>query len=152
MSFFSDGRPSQLGRRAGRDDRASRRSGVSAPTSSVNGRFDEVDLGHVAEHERRPEPRRLLAEDLHHLRAEDAVGEARIVLDVGGDGELAARLRALDDDGREVRAGGVDGRREAGRAGAEDEHAMRRGLPWRRGYKNGSPLGQPRLVAPRIVV
>ena len=49
--------------------------------------------------------------------------EAGIILDVGGDGELAAGLDALDDDRREAGAGAVDGGGEPGRAGAEDEHA-----------------------------
>jgi hypothetical protein len=44
------------------------------------------------------------------------------VLDVGRNGELAARLVALDHEGLEHRAGGIDGGRVAGRAGAEDDH------------------------------
>ena len=65
----------------------------------------------------------LLLHLLHQPGALDDVGEAGIILDVGGDGELAAGLDALDDDRREAGAGGVDGGGEPGRAGAEDEHA-----------------------------
>ena len=40
---------------------------------------------------------------------EDAVGEAGVVLDVGGEHELPAGADALDDDRLEVGAAGVDG-------------------------------------------
>src|SRR5262249_6437760 len=100
----------------------------------------------------RAEAGRLLAEYLHHLRPEDTVGEARVVLDVGRDGELAPRLCPFDDDGREVRPRGVDRCGEARRAGAEDEHAMRRLGHRGSGYKNGLALRQPDLVAATAVV
>ena len=58
---------------------------------------------------------------LHQPRALDDVAEAGIILDVGGDGQLAAGLDALDDDRRHAGARGVDGGGEAGRAGAEDQ-------------------------------
>jgi hypothetical protein len=119
-------KPDPLGGGAGRDDE--RLGGVRVAAHLEPERMlREVDLGDVAEHERRAEPLGLLAEDLHHVRAHDAFGEARVVLDVGGDGELPAGLGAFDHDGRQVRAGGIDGRRQAGRAGAQDEHAMGRG-------------------------
>src|SRR6059036_968051 len=54
----------------------------------------------------------------------DAFREAGIVLDVGRDGELAARLRALGYRRAEIRARRVQRRREPGGTGAEDEHAM----------------------------
>ena len=50
----------------------------------------EVDLVDVGGHELGAEPLRLLAELRHELGAEDAVGEARVVLDVGGEHQLAA--------------------------------------------------------------
>ena len=64
----------------------------------------------------------------HQLRAQDALGEAGEVLDLGGEHELAARLvarrrgLALDHERRQVGPGGVDGGGEAGRAGADDDH------------------------------
>ena len=63
----------------------------------------------------------LLAEPRHQLGAHDAVGEAGVVLDVGGEHELAAGGEALDDERREVRARGVDGRGQTGGAGADDD-------------------------------
>jgi hypothetical protein len=44
------------------------------------------------------ESRRLLAKLLHQRRAHYAVGEARIVLDIGCDRKLAAGLRTIDDE------------------------------------------------------
>jgi hypothetical protein len=58
----------------------------------------------------------------HQLRALDAVGEARVVLDVAGEHQLAARRGAGDDDRLEVGARRVDRGGQAGRAGADDEH------------------------------
>ena len=51
--------------------------------------------GHVADHELRAEALGLAPEHVHHLGALDAVLEAGIVLDLGGDGELAAGLVRL---------------------------------------------------------
>jgi hypothetical protein len=46
---------------------------------------------------------------LHQPGALDHLGIAWVVLDIGRDGELAARLQALDQDRLEQGAGGVDG-------------------------------------------
>ena len=62
----------------------------------------------------------LLLHLLHQPGALDDVGKARIVLDVGGDGELAAGLDALDQDRLEHGARGIDRGGVAGRAGADD--------------------------------
>ena len=58
----------------------------------------------------------LLLHLLHEPRPLDHVGEARIVLDVGGGGELAAGLNALDHNGIEHGTRRIDRRRIAGRA------------------------------------
>jgi hypothetical protein len=50
----------------------------------------------------------LLLHLLHQPRALDDVGEARIVLDVGGGGHLAARHDALDEKRLQHGARGVD--------------------------------------------
>ena len=63
----------------------------------------------------------LLLHLLHQPGALDDVGEARIVLDVGGDGELAAGLDALDQHRLQHGARGIDGGGVAGRAGADDD-------------------------------
>ena len=59
---------------------------------------------------------------LHQPGTLDRRGEARIVLDVGGDHQLAAWLETRDQHRFQHRAGGVDGGRVAGRAGADDDH------------------------------
>ncbi len=56
----------------------------------------ELHAGHIVGHEARAEPLGLVAEVLHHLRAHDAVGVARIVLDVGGLLEQPAPGEALE--------------------------------------------------------
>jgi hypothetical protein len=61
---------------------------------------------------------------LHEPGALDDVGEARVILDVGGDGELAARLDALDEQRLEVGARGIDRRRVAGRPRADDDESF----------------------------
>ena len=63
----------------------------------------------------------LLLHLLHQPRALDDVGEARIVLHVGGDGELAAGLDALDQHRFQHRARGIDRGGVTGRAGTDDD-------------------------------
>ena len=58
---------------------------------------------------------------LDELFAGDAGGEAEVVLDARGGAGLAARRLALDDDGPQALRGPVDGGRQAGRAGADDD-------------------------------
>jgi hypothetical protein len=62
----------------------------------------------------------LLLHLLHEPGSLDHVGEARIVLDVGGGGELAAGLNTLDHDRVEHGARRIDRRRIAGRSRADD--------------------------------
>src|SRR5262249_54035438 len=87
----------------------------------------EVHALRVRRHHLRAEARRLVAHALHQLRAEDRVAESRIVLDVAGDGELAARLGAGDEDRLAVGAAGVDPSRMAGGPGPEDQDVVTRG-------------------------
>src|SRR5262249_39137673 len=54
---------------------------------------------------------RLLLHLLHQPGALDDIGKARVIFDVGGDGELAARLDALDQDRLQHGAGSIDRRR-----------------------------------------
>src|SRR5262249_46256084 len=56
------------------------------------------------------------------------VGESRIVLHVGGDGELPAWLNALDQDRLQHGAGRINGRGVAGRPGADDHDLRGNGL------------------------
>ncbi len=69
----------------------------------------------------------LLAHLFDQLGPEDAVREAGVVLDLGGDGELAAGLRAFEHDRRQVGAGGVERGGQPGRAGAENGETVVRG-------------------------
>ena len=64
----------------------------------------------------------LLLHLLHQPGALDDVGEAGVVLHVGGDGELPAGLDALDQDRLEHGAGRIDRGRIAGRARADDDN------------------------------
>ena len=63
----------------------------------------------------------LLLHLLGEVEAGDALGEAGVVLDELGEGDLAAGHVALEDDGVEAAAAAVDAGREAGRAGADDD-------------------------------
>src|SRR5262245_37955299 len=63
----------------------------------------------------------LLLHLLHQPRALDHLGEARIVLDVGRDGELAARLHAADHDRLQHRARRIDRSRTARGTAANDD-------------------------------
>ena len=57
----------------------------------------EVDLHDLVHDDLGADVQRLALHLLHEPGTLDHVGEARIVLDVGGDRELAAGLRALDE-------------------------------------------------------
>ena len=57
----------------------------------------------------------LLAHLLHDPGSLDHLSEARIVLDVGGDGHLPAGLQALNQQGAQIRAGRVNGGGVTGR-------------------------------------
>src|SRR5207249_6520031 len=81
------------------------------------------------------EARRLPPEAVHHLRAEDALGEAGVVVDVGRQHELAAghvggilARAALDDQRLEVRARRVERGGQAGRPGPQDDDPVLRFL------------------------
>ena len=63
----------------------------------------------------------LLLHLLHQPGALDHVGKARIVFHVGGDGELAAGLDALDQDRLQHRARRIDRGGVTGRAGTDDD-------------------------------
>ncbi len=65
---------------------------------------------------------------LHQPGTLDGFGEAGIVLDLGGDGELAAGLNAANQHRLEHRAGGIDGGCAAGRAAAQNDDFRRPGM------------------------
>ena len=84
----------------------------------------ELDAGHVVGLEPGAEALGLVAEVLHHLRAHDPFGEARVVLDIGRLLEQAAPREALDHERLEVGARGVQRGRVPGRATADDDHVF----------------------------
>jgi hypothetical protein len=87
---------------------------------------------------------------VHQPGALDDVGEAGIVLDIGGDGQLAARLDAGDQHGLQQRAGGIDGGGVAGGARSNDQAAGVAGFGSRHGADIGPiPLGGDGARSPR---
>ncbi len=93
------------------------------PAVTLNGSPAEVDRFHVDVVDYRAEALGLGAHVGHQRRAVDTLGEAGEVLDLAGDHQLAAGHEAGDDERLEVGASGVDGRGQAGRPAADDEHA-----------------------------
>ena len=81
----------------------------------------EIDLVDVIGNKLGADMGRLLGHLLHEPGALDHIGEARIVLDVGGGGQLTAGLDALDQHRFEHGASGIDRRRVARRSRADDE-------------------------------
>ena len=65
--------------------------------------------------------RGLLFHLLHQPRALDHIGEARIILDIGGDGELAAGLNSLNQHRFEHRTRGINGRGVARWSRSDDD-------------------------------
>src|SRR2546426_1665147 len=126
------GQPEPAGPRAGGDD-----EGLRAHLFLVEGERErtarEIHLAGRSRGELAAEPRGLAAEAVHQLRAEDPFGEAGIVVDVGGQHELAARHvggiltgPSLDDQGLEVAARGVKGRGQPRRPRAQDHDPVLR--------------------------
>jgi hypothetical protein len=105
---------------AGGDDE---RAGVDDLTvdGELEGCLADVGGGEMAEGDLGAEARGLLLHVVDEFGALDAVGPAGEVFDEGGDGELAARLVAFEDERLEVGARGVDGSGQPGAAGAEDD-------------------------------
>ena len=68
----------------------------------------EVHLRGVVIHEFCLEPLGLLPPKFHEFGAKDSVGEARVILDVRGDHQLASRDGAGDDQSLQVRASRID--------------------------------------------
>ena len=81
----------------------------------------EIDRDDQVENHPRSDMFGLPAHLLHQPRALDDIGEAGIVLDVGGDGHLAARLQPGDQDGLQIAARRIDCRGVASRSRADDK-------------------------------
>ncbi|CAM5289963.1 hypothetical protein SSCI18S_00268 [Sphingobium scionense] len=121
MLLALDAEPLGLGTGAD-DQRIGDIEGAAVPLQ-LEGTFAEVDVDDLVIHHLRADMFGLGLHLLHQPRPLDHILEARIIFDVGGDGQLAARLHPLHHDRREARARAINGGGQAGRAGAENEHA-----------------------------
>ena len=106
---------------AGRDDD---RVGFDLPLA-VDGHPQrpgrEIDSRGRAEADVRTQMTGLRLHGFHQYRPVDSVGIAGKVLDLGGGGQLSARLHSLVEDRREPGSRCVDGRRIAGGTAADDQ-------------------------------
>jgi hypothetical protein len=119
------GKVEPTGAGAGGDDEG---TGVDGLVTDVEregtpGEIDGAEVGHA---QLCAEAYGLLLHVLNKIGTLNAFGPAGEVFYQRGDGELAAGLVALKDEGFEVGAGGVDGGGESGAAGAEDNSVARR--------------------------
>ena len=115
------GQAEVLGAGPGGDDDGVGLDAVRAVDGDGVGAAREVDRGDVAAADVGAVALGLEAHPFHEFEAVDRLGLAGEVLDVGGDGELSAGLHAGVEHGGEVGSSGVDGRRVARRARADDE-------------------------------
>ncbi len=124
----------------------------------------EIEAYHVAGEELGAEARGLHAHVVDELGPLDAFGKAREIFHQGGDGELAAGLVAVDDQRGEVGTRGINGRGQAGAAGADDDDVTN--VVWhrdsfdsaaRRKMQGGAPSGilakscQPSAISRQLV-
>src|ERR1700679_851310 len=105
---------------SGGDDEGAGVDGLLADVEGERtlGEVDGVEMGHA---QLGAEADGLLLHVLDELWALNAFGPAGEVFDEGGDGELAAGLVALEDEGLEIGAGSGEGSGEAGASGTEDD-------------------------------
>ena len=120
-SCSSPGTSSQRALAPGRDDHGLRPPRLVARLHEER-TAREVDLGHVHGQDLGAEAGGLLLEPLHQLGSQEAVGEPRVVLDVGRQHELPAGVETLEHQGRQVRPGRVEGGRVPGRTRADHDH------------------------------
>ena len=125
----------------------------STPRAQMrNGRSRQVDAVDVDVDDLRSEALGLGAEQVHQVRALDPVREARVVLDVAGQHQLAAGRRAGEDDRLEVGPRRIDRGGQAGRTGADDQELRLGAASCRRSRvrrRRRSPAG--RAVGDRAV-
>ena len=81
--------------------------------------LDQIELDHGAE---------VLGMFFHafdQLGSAQAIGEARVIFDFVGDGDLPAQAELpSDDDGRQLGAGGIERRGQTGGTGTYDDNAF----------------------------
>ena len=98
-------------------------------------RAHALDLAHLG-----TELLGLLLHLLREVEPGDALGEARVVLDQVGEGDLPAGHVALEDGGLEATATAVDAGRQARGAGADDDDVEHVGAGLARRFRHGSFL------------
>ncbi len=117
--FRFEAEPAGLG--AGGDDHRARDVEVARVAGAAERSAAEIDAGDQVVDQAGADMLGLGGHLFHQPGALDGGGEAGVILDVGGDHQLAAGLQAGHQHRREAGAGGVDGRRVAGGAGADDQ-------------------------------
>src|SRR6266852_2038670 len=91
----------------------------------------EDNFTHRARFEFGAEPFRLLAHVVNQLGPQNTLGETGVIFNHGGQGELAAGFVAIDHQGLEVGASGIDCGGESGAAAANDDDVMHSRAPSR---------------------
>src|SRR6266542_279557 len=114
----------KLGRGTRGDNGGVRGDAASGVEGEREGAAREVDVDDAVEDDLGAETLRLIAKDLHQLGPLDTLAETRVVLHVGRDRQLSARLRPLEDDGRKLRPRGIERGGPPGRAGPDDGDAV----------------------------
>ena len=112
-----------FGLRAGGDHQRLALVDVAAVADRAERRAGRVDLDNRVPQHARADMFGLRLHLLHQPGPLDDVAKAGIVLDVGGDGQLPAGLEPLHHDRLHAGARAIDRGGQAGRAGADDEHA-----------------------------
>ena len=107
--------------RAGGKDDGLRQIDVAAVAGQAERALPEFELGHQIGNDLGADMGRLLLHLLHQPRTLNHVGKTGIVFHVGGDGELAAGLDALDQDRLQHRARGIHRGGVTGRAGTDND-------------------------------
>ena len=107
--------------RAGGEDHRFSQVYVAGIATEAERTPGEVEFGNQIGDDLGSDMGRLLLHLLHQPRTLDHVGEARIVLHIGGDGELAAGLDALDQNRFQHRPRGIDRGGVAGGTGTDDD-------------------------------
>ena len=110
-----------LGGGSGGDDNGVGEDLLAGIIPGTIGTGGEIDTDNLAIADIGAETLGLTAQVEHHLVAIDSVGVAREILDLGGLGELSARLESAVLDRLEVGTGGIDGSGVAGRATADNQ-------------------------------
>ena len=122
--------------RAGRNDQRVGQIDVARIAGEAERPVAEFHLGDIVGDDSGADVLGLLLHLLHQPGTLDDVGEARIIFHVGGDGELAAGLHALDQDRFQHGARGID-RGGVARRTRADDHDLGVGslchmsAPWR---------------------